>query len=158
MDYLQLYRTFTEKIHLMTYNTKSWENWGNWEKRETCSSVNSDTSREISVQNGSLFSGAIGHEVVRVSEVISKANDVLNDVPCDDSEIKPSTPRVQATSDIRGKLDELSKQHTLTNRKLVYIVSKLNKLDSIDRKLTRLKSTVTALGQRVKKIEVERGV
>lgn len=69
-----------------------------------------------------------------MSEVIPKANDVLYDVPCDDSEIKASTPFIQA--DIRRKLDELSRQYTLINRKLDGIVSKLNKLDSIDRKLT----------------------
>lgn len=103
--------------------------------------------------NGSLFNGASGDEVVIVSKVISKANDALYDVPCDDSEIKASTPLIQA--DIRGKLDELSRQHTLTNRKLDGIVSKLNKLDSIDRKLTSLESTATALDQRVKKIEVK---
>lgn len=103
--------------------------------------------------NGSLFNGASGDEVVIVSKVISKANDALYDVPCDDSEIKASTPLIQA--DIRGKLDELSRQHTLTNRKLDGIVRKLNKLDSIDRKLTSLESTATALDQRVKKIEVK---
>lgn len=123
-------------------------------KRKTCSSVNSDTSREISVHNGSLLNGASGDEVL--GEVISNANDVLYEVPCDDSEIKSSTPRVQA--DISGKLDELFRQHTVTNRKVDCIVSKLNKLDTIDRKLTSLESTVTTLSQKVKNIEVKRGV
>lgn len=123
-------------------------------KRKTCSSTNSETSREISshiVHNRSLLNVAIGDEIL--SEAISKANDVLYVVHCDDSEIKSSTPRVEA--DIRGKLDELFRKHTLANRKLDGIVNKLNTLDSIDRKLTTLESSVSNLGQRVKKIEVK---
>lgn len=123
-------------------------------KRKICSSTNSDTSREISAHsahNRSLLNVAIGDEIL--SKAISKANEVLYDVHCDDSEIKSSTPRVQAN--IRGKLDELLRKHTLTNRNLDGIVSKLNKFDSIDRKLTTLESSVSYLGQRVKKIEVK---
>lgn len=116
-------------------------------KRKTCSSTNSDTSREISAHsahNGSLLNVAIGDEIL--SEAISKANDVLYVVHCDDSEIKSSTPRVEA--DIRGKLDELFRKHTLANRKLDGIVNKLNTLDSIDRKLTNLENSVSNLGQK----------
>lgn len=81
-----------------------------------------------------------------LSEAISKANDVLYVVHCDDSEIKSSTPRVEA--DICGKLDELFRKHTLANRKLDGIVSKLNTWDSIDRNLTTLENSVSNLGQK----------
>lgn len=124
---------------------KKWEKLV--KKRKTCSSTNSDTSREISAHsahNGSLLNVAIGDEIL--SEAISKANDVLYVVHCDDSEIKSSTPRVEA--DIRGKLDELFRKHTLANRKLDGIVNKLNTLDSIDRKLTNLENSVSNLGQK----------
>lgn len=113
-------------------------------KRKTCSSTNSDTSREISAHNRSLLNVAFGDEIL--SEAISKANDVLYVVHCDDSEIKSSTPRVEA--DIRGKLDELFRKHTVANRKLDGIVSKLNTLDSIYRKLTPLENYVSNLGQK----------
>lgn len=46
-------------------------------KRKTCSSTNSDTSREISAHsahNRSLLNVAIGEKIL--SEAISKANDV----------------------------------------------------------------------------------
>lgn len=66
--------TFTEeKILLMTYYTKNvGRKWEIGLKRKTCSSVNSDTTREIiiSVHNGSLFSAASGDEVL--SEVIRR--------------------------------------------------------------------------------------
>lgn len=116
-------------------------------KRKTCSSTNSDTSREISAHsahNRSLLNVAIGEKIL--SEAISKANDVLYVVHCDDSEIKSSTPRVEA--DIRGKLDELCRKHTVANRKLDGIVSKLNTLDSIYRKLTTLENSVSNLGKK----------
>lgn len=51
-----------EYILLMSYCTKSWKNGENEKKRKTWSSVNSDTSREISVHNGSLLNGASGDE------------------------------------------------------------------------------------------------
>lgn len=53
-----------EYILLMSYCTctKSWKNGENEKKRKTWSSVNSDTSREISVHNGSLLNGASGNE------------------------------------------------------------------------------------------------
>lgn len=75
---------------------KKWEKLV--KKRKTCSSTNSDTSREISAHsahNGSLLNVAIGDEIL--SEAISKANDVLYVVHCDDSEIKSSTPVYRQT-------------------------------------------------------------
>lgn len=58
-------------------------------KRKTCSSTNSDTSREISAHsahNRSLLNVVFGDEIL--SEAISKANDVLYVVHCDDSKNK----------------------------------------------------------------------
>lgn len=75
MDHLQLYKNYF-------YRRKNPSNgllyqhvgrkWDIGLKRKTCSSVNSDTSREIiiSVHNGSLFSAASGDEVL--SEVIRR--------------------------------------------------------------------------------------
>lgn len=114
-------------------------------KRKTCSSTNSDTSHEISahsVHNGSLLNVAIGDEIL--SEAISKANDVLYVVHCNDSKIKSSTPRVEA--DIRGKLDELFRKHTLASRKLDGIVSKLNKLRVTDLQFRSMKMNLIFTG------------
>lgn len=150
-----LLTSYQKKISFLCFLVLKGKKWEKLvKKRKTCSSTNSETSREISAHsahNRSLLNVVIGDEIL--SEAISKANDVLYVVHCDDSEIKSSTPRVEA--DIREKLDELFRQYTLTNRKIDGIVRKLNKLDSIDRKLTTLESSVSNLGQIVKKIEVK---
>lgn len=78
------------------------------------------------------------------SEAISKANDVLYVVHCDESEIKSSTPRVEA--DIRGKLDELFRKHTYASRKLDGIVSKLNKLRVTDLQFRSMKMNLIFTG------------
>lgn len=114
-------------------------------KRKTCSSTNSDTSREISAHsahNRSLLNVVFGDEIL--SEAISKANDVLYVVHCDDSKIKSSTPRVEA--DISGKLDELFRKHTLASRKLDGIVSKLNKLRVTDLQFRSMKMNLIFTG------------
>lgn len=75
MDHLQLYKNYFYRRKDPS-NGLLYQNVGRkWEiglKRKTCSSVNSDTSREIiiSVHNGSLFNAASGDGVL--SEVIRR--------------------------------------------------------------------------------------
>lgn len=91
LDFIQVYKRYfllltEENILLMYSSTKGKRNGKTSKKRKTCSSTNSDTSREISAHsahNRSLLNVAIGDEIL--SEAISKANDVLYVVHCDDS-------------------------------------------------------------------------
>lgn len=78
MDHLQLYKNYfyrrKDPCNDLLYQEVG-GGGGGWEiglKRKTCSSVNSDTSREIiiSVHNGSLFNAASGDEVL--GEVIRR--------------------------------------------------------------------------------------
>lgn len=48
--------------------------------------------------HNSLYNCANGYEVVRVSVVILKVNDVLYNVQCDDPGVKASTPLIFAES------------------------------------------------------------
>lgn len=75
-----------KNILLMFSSTKGKKMGKTSKKRKTCSSTNSDTSREISAHNRSLLNVVFGDEIL--SEAISKANDVLYVVHCDDSKIK----------------------------------------------------------------------